>query len=92
LDFQLVLPLSKDHVDRILNAFGMEVKKGKKYEPGSYNEKFFSNDFRIVPAYDRGRNVLRIILPDSKSRYPENPLCECPFKHQLLFSTNKKVK
>jgi len=81
-DFQLVLPISPRQTESILNTIAHEVQNGRKFKPGKYSGEVFSCDFRLDAHRETGRDVLRLILPDPEMRFPEDPLCAEPYKHQ----------
>ena len=82
LDFQLVLPLVPKQIALILNTICLEVQNGKKFSPGTYCGEVFSCAFRLELHKETGRDILRLIIPDPKFRFPEDPLCEEPYKFQ----------
>jgi len=82
LDFQMVLPLKKEQATMLLNTIGLEVQNGKRFEPGHYSGAVYSCDFRLELHRETSRDVLRLIFPDPQFRFPEDPQCECPYKHQ----------
>jgi len=82
-DFQLVLPVSQAQAKSFLNAICYEVQDGSSFGPGIYDkETVYSCSFALTPRTEAGRDVLRLIFPDSKMRFPDNPLCEEPYKFQ----------
>ena len=83
LDFQLVLPLVPKQISFILNSICLEVQNGKRFSPGSYRVEGFTCDFRFELHKETGRDVLRLIIPDPKFRFPEDPMCEEPYKYQI---------
>lgn len=82
LDFQLVLPLVPKQTALLLNTICIEVQKGRRFLPEHSISEVFTCDFRLELFHETGRDVLRLILPDPKLRFPENPLCESPYKYQ----------
>jgi len=84
LDFQMVLPLSQEQTMQLLNTIGREVQSGKRFQPGQYSGEVFSCDFRLELHRETGRDVLRLIFPDPQMRFPEDSLCETPYKYQTV--------
>jgi len=84
LDFQTVLPIAPEKATVLLNTIGFEVQNGRKFEPGDYGDDshVYSCAFRLEQHRETGRDVLRLIFPDPQFRFPEDPLCEKPYKYQ----------
>ena len=83
MDFQLVIPVVPKKATVLLNAIALEVQKGKRFVEGDYPEKtVYNTAFRLKRVRETGRIVLRIIMPDPNLRFPEDPLCEEPYKYQ----------
>ncbi|MDR0287809.1 MAG: DUF4262 domain-containing protein [Clostridiales bacterium] len=81
-NFQLVLPLNKEQIMMILNTICLEVQDGRRFCPGKYSGEIFSCDFRLEIYRETGPDLLRLIFPDPKMWFPEDPLCEAPYKYQ----------
>jgi len=83
LNFQLVIPIHPEQATVLLNAICLEVQKGKRFAPGNYPGEFvYNTEFRLMLVRETGRNLLRVIVPDPNLRFPEDPLCEAPYKYQ----------
>ena len=39
---------------------------------------------RLDSFQETGREVLRVIIPDSQNRFPEDPNCDYPYSFQLV--------
>ena len=84
-DFQLVLHMSDADIGFILNTLGLRVKAGERFRSGDFVEGIFEDcRIRLDEAESNGHRVLRVIIPDSKNRFPEDANCEYPYNHQLI--------
>ena len=82
-DFQLVLPYKKEDVMYLLNAIGHRVQNGEKFRAGDMVKGLYEDcEVRLDLVMETGRLVLRLIVPDKSNRFPEDPLCEEPYKYQ----------
>lgn len=85
LDFQLVLHISSEEIMYILNELGLRVQAGEKFKNGDMVSGIFLDcDVRLMEVTEMDRKVLRVIIPDSKNRFPENPDCDYPYNQQFL--------
>jgi len=84
LDFQLVLPVSEEQAVSFLNSLCYEVKNGRKYTEGEYDDDLFSCKYRLELYRETDRDVLRLILPDTQLRFPEDRLCQFPYNLQMI--------
>ena len=84
LDFQLVLPLGKQEAASLLNTICIEVQNGRRFQPGCYSGEIYTCDFRLELHRETGRDVLRLIFPDEKMRFPEHPRCDRPYIFQNI--------
>lgn len=86
LDFQIVLPISPEKITLLLNTICLEVQKGRRFEQGDYplENEVYTAPFRLQKVRETGRDVLRIILSDPNFRFPEDLLCEEPYKYQTI--------
>jgi len=83
LDFQLVLSLPKDLLGYTLNTLGLRVSGGEKFQDGQIITDLFEGaEARLNKVTETGREVLRVILPDPKLRWPEDSDCEEPYRFQ----------
>ncbi len=84
-DFQLVLALPNEEIGRILNTIGLMVLAGHRFYDGEYINGIYEDcSVRLMEIEETGRKVLRVIIPDKNNIYPENPMCERPYRFQLL--------
>lgn len=85
LDFQLVLHVSDQDFGYILNSLGLRVQAGEHFNSGDLIEGIFEDcPVRLDEVEESGRRVLRVIIPDSQNRFPEDPACEYPYSYQLV--------
>jgi len=83
MDFQLVFPARPKDILYLLNTMGLQVQNGEIFHDGDMVKGLFEDcDVRLDLFRETGRQVLRLIIPDSFNRFPENPLCEAPYKYQ----------
>lgn len=75
-DLQIVLPLSIEEVNRIFNVIVKEIKAGRKFKSGDrYDNVYKDCEVMLWEAENEHRRVLRIIVPDARSRWPDDPEC-----------------
>jgi hypothetical protein len=85
LDFQLLLNPEASEIGRLLNTMGKRVHDGEKFSHGDMVTGLYSDcSVRLDEVTETGRRVLRLIIPDAENRFPEDPLCQAPYKHQTL--------
>ena len=85
LNFQLVLHCNPNEIGYVLNTLGLRVQAGERFKAGDMVEGIFEDcPVRLDEAYECGRKVLRVVIPDSRNRFPENPACEYPYSYQLI--------
>ena len=84
-DFQLVLHISDADIGYILNSLGLRVRSGEQFKAGDLVEGIFEDcPVRLDSFQETGREVLRVIIPDSQNRFPEDPNCDYPYSFQLV--------
>ena len=84
-DFQLVIHMSQANIGYVLNTFGLRVQSGETFRSGDLVEGIFEDcPVRLHEFEESGRKVLRVIIPDSCNRFPEEPECAYPYKFQML--------
>jgi len=82
-ELQLVLPLSDRDCMYILNTLAFRIQNGERLKTGMVDKRDeFGCDFRLDYVYRQGDYVFRVIVPDPQMRFPEDPLCEEPYKYQ----------
>ena len=85
MDFQIVLNLPNDHICYILNTLGHRVQNGEIFNDGDFVSGIYSDcNIRLKKVRETGRDVLRVIIPDTHNRFPDNPKCEEKYMHQDL--------
>ena len=83
MDFQMVLHTSQEDMSYILNTLGMRVQNGERFKPGDMVSGIFLDcDVRLDAFQECDRTVLRVIIPDGKNRFPEDPNCDYPYSFQ----------
>lgn len=84
-DFQLVIHMPQEDMKYILNTFGLRVQAGERFKAGDLVEGIFLDcSVRLDEAWESGRKVLRVVIPDGKNRFPEDAGCVYPYSFQLL--------
>ena len=92
LDFQMVIHTDPELMGYVLNEFGLRVQSGQQFKAGDMVEGIFLDCSVRLDEFDEcGRKVLRVIIPDGKNRFPEDPACEYPYSFQLI-PTDRLVK
>lgn len=85
LDFQMVIHANPKEMCYILNEFGRRVQAGERFKAGDMVEGIFLDCPVRLDAFEEcGRTVLRVIIPDSRNRFPEDPSCDYPYSFQLV--------
>ena len=84
-DFQMVIHANPKDISYILNTLGMRVKNGERFKAGDMVSGIFLDcDVRLDEFEECDRKVLRVIIPDGKNRFPEDPDCACPYSFQTM--------
>lgn len=83
MDFQLVFPAESQLVRHILDTLEARVQNGERFKPGDLVYGLFDDCcVRLDLVWETRRQVLRLIIPDAHNRFPEEPMCEAPYKYQ----------
>lgn len=83
LDFQIVLDIPAEDVGYLLNTMGERVRAGEKFKDGDVVKGLFLDcDVRLMRIKETGRDVLRLIIPDSRNRFPGDAGCKYPYSQQ----------
>lgn len=84
-DFQLVIHMTAPEMGYLLNTLGLRVQAGERFHAGDLVEGVFLDcPVRLDEFEECGRKVLRLIIPDSQNRFPEDPDCDYPYNYQLI--------
>ena len=84
-DFQLVIHMPPQEMGYVLNTLGLRVQAGERYQSGDLVDGIFEDcSIRLDEVEECGRKVLRVIIPDSQNRFPEDPECDYPYSFQLI--------
>ena len=84
-DFQLVIHMAPQEMGYVLNTMGLRVQAGEQFHAGDLVEGIFLDCPVRLDAFEEGdRKVLRIVIPDGKNRFPEDPDCDYPYSFQLI--------
>ncbi len=83
-DFQIVLPLSPEQVMPTFHSFADRVRKGERFHAGQVVSEIIREPYKVklVAARECDRDVLRILVPDKKNRFPGDPGCDPAFAIQ----------
>lgn len=84
-DFQVVLRMPDEEIGWVLNSMGRRVQAGETFKAGDLVSGVFEDcPVRLDEVEETGRKVLRVVIPDGKNRFPEDPACEGPYNLQTL--------
>ena len=84
-DFQLVLNLPQEHICYLLNTLGMREQSWDTYHDVDMVSGIYEDcSIRLKKVRETGRDVLRLIIPDKRNRFPEDENCMEPYRHQEL--------
>lgn len=85
-DLQIVFPYETPQTATLLNRLIDAIDKGTKFEVGIKYPGFFTScDIEFIEVQDRGRVLLRLLIPDGDCISPLNPLCEKFYRGQVSF-------
>ena len=85
LDFQMVIHANPNTLCYVLNYLCYRVQQGERFKPGDMVEGIFADYLVRLDAFEEGgRTVLRVIIPDSRNRFPEVSTCDYPYSYQLV--------
>ena len=84
-DFQVVIHMSTQNIGYVLNLLGLRVQAGERFSAGDLVSGVFEDcPVRLDAFEETGRQVLRVVIPDGKNRFPEDPHCDYPYSFQKL--------
>ena len=84
-DFQVVIHMSTQNIGYVLNLLGLRVQAGERFHAGDLVRGVFEDcPVRLDAFEETGRQVLRVVIPDGKNRFPEDPHCDYPYSFQKL--------
>lgn len=84
-ELQLVIHMTPENIGYVLNTLGLRIQAGEKFEAGQLAEGIFLDcPVRLDEFVETGRKALRVIIPDEKNRFPEDPACSYPYNYQLV--------
>lgn len=84
LDIQVVLPLSPEIIHPVLVKVVERIQMGETFEEHThYRDIFFDKNVCFVIREEGGRQVLRMLIPDSNGRFPFEEGCEKSFVVQI---------
>lgn len=83
LEFQMVLPVSPETIGKILNLLGDRVRNGDCFHDGEMvSDILVGYDVKLRKMVENGEELLRVMLPDEKGRFPGDVGCEPMFSVQ----------
>lgn len=91
-EFQIVLDIDPSAASYLLNGFCQLVKDGRRFKAGDIVSGVGLCDISLFEATDNGKKVLRIIIPDTSYRLPDDKDCDFPYNLQYLSTKNLMVK
>lgn len=90
-ELQLCLDLPPDAVKWIINSIAFLIQSGVELKAGDYISDVFEDCLVRLDehTHDIERDaepggLLRIVIPDSENRWPEDTTCDTPYAAQLL--------
>lgn len=85
-ELQLVVKLPQNMIGYLLNVVGAMVRAGAELKDGDYIDRLLEGcSVLIVKNEDSsGKEILRIVVPDAKGRFPKDEGCEQPYSLQGL--------
>lgn len=85
-EFQVILDYGDRETCYILNELGCRVRAGARYQTGDLVDLVFEDcPVRLDTFVDDEDNpLLRVIIPDSQNRWPEDPECDPVYARQIL--------
>lgn len=83
-EFQSIFGADVPLMSKALDELGFQVRAGREFKPGELVDGIFRMhplrlDLHVDVYY---RPVLRVVIPDQKGRWPENPKCNSYFQLQ----------
>jgi len=83
MDLQLVIPINMQTASGLFHTVAKNIKKGKTYQAGKLYDDVIRNYFvKFENFTDKGRPVLRMILPDEKGFFPGDRECSGIYRRQ----------
>lgn len=75
-EFELVLNLPDNDIGYLLNLFGRLVREGIKFEDGMLIGGVFMDCDVRIEKIPKDNNLLRIVIPDGRNRWPKDKHCD----------------
>lgn len=85
LDFQITFNIAMQTAHIIVGNLIAEVKDGRTFEEGMTVTGFLQGDYKLgfKKYMECGRDVLRVLIPDSNNFLPTDERCHKDYKSQL---------
>ena len=84
-EFQVVIDAGPKEIARLLNTMGIWVREGKKFCAGNMVSVLYEDcQVLLYPVIEDNRELLRLVIPDAKNRFPQDPNCTYPYCMQLF--------
>lgn len=83
IDLQITLNIQPQEVFDIFHLLIAEINKGKTFTKDS-SIKYLNKPLKLMETFESGRQVLRIMLPDSNGKFPEDENCNFEYALQNL--------
>lgn len=81
-DIQIVLMLSQDVAQGVLNTLVDNIKGGYEYKAGKHSNVLQGFDVECKEFAEGGRTVVRVALPDPRGHFPGDDGCSAPYNSQ----------
>ncbi|GGG18207.1 DUF4262 domain-containing protein [Paenibacillus abyssi] len=82
-DLQCTLPITPEIIQSVFHTIVDRIKAGERFVAEQLYEKVITNyPVEFKEANEFGRKVLRLLLPDEKGLFPNDPMCNPVYKEQ----------
>lgn len=78
-ELEMVLDVEPAEISRVLNTLGLMVKNGRHFASGDLVDSIYADCPIRLDRIEHDGDTLRVIIPDSSNRWPEDPACERPY-------------
>lgn len=84
-ELQMVVLLDPATITGMMNCIITMIVQGVQIGPGVRVGGILQDqDIRFVNVDYKGQQYCRLVIPDSNNRWPDDELCEVPYRYQIL--------
>ena len=85
-EFQLVLNMDHKMILHILNSLGLKVQSGRTFKDGDIVDDLFIGYNAKIKEFseDDDQKILRVLIPDTNHKFPEDEGCQQEYAYQAL--------